>query len=587
MERDYRAVAQSWLDGSYDEATKQEVRALMAGDPAALEDAFYRNLEFGTGGLRGIMGAGTNRMNRYTVGMATQGLANYIRKHHPVAGTCLCISHDNRNHSREFALITADVLSANGFDVYIFDSLRPTPELSYAVRLKKAVAGVMITASHNPKEYNGYKVFWSDGGQVTSPVDKEIVAEVNRIGSPAEVRFLPGEGAGIIRTMGEDVDSAYLKDILSLTLSPESVARHNDIRIVYTPLHGTGVRLVPRALDMLGFKNVFHVPEQDVNDGDFPTVKSPNPEEPSALKMALETAERNSADIVLATDPDADRVGVAVRDGNGKMILLNGNQTASILTYYILTRWKELGKLSCQKEPGKLSCQKELGTLSCQNPYIVKTIVTTELLKAIALDFGVRTYDVLTGFKYIAEVVKENEGRAVFVCGGEESYGFNVGEFVRDKDAVISCSMVAEAAAWAADRGKTLYDLLEEIYSKYGYYREKLLSYTMKGKSGLEKIASLMAEFRAVPLKSVGGAPVVRVIDYAEPEKTGLPSSNVLQYVAEDGTVLTVRPSGTEPKIKFYIGLSEKADGCSLADAAVRADERIAAIENEVNAMVS
>ena len=508
-------------------------------------------------------------MNRYTVGMATQGLANYIRKHHPVAGTCLCISHDNRNHSREFALITADVLSANGFDVYIFDSLRPTPELSYAVRLKKAVAGVMITASHNPKEYNGYKVFWSDGGQVTSPVDKEIVAEVNRIGSPAEVRFVPGEGAGIIRTMGEDVDSAYLKDILSLTLSPESVARHNDIRIVYTPLHGTGVRLVPRALDMLGFKNVFHVPEQDVNDGDFPTVKSPNPEEPSALKMALETAERNSADIVLATDPDADRVGVAVRDGNGKMILLNGNQTASILTYYILTRWKELGKLSCR------------------NPYIVKTIVTTGLLKAIASDFGVRTYDVLTGFKYIAEVVKENEGRAVFVCGGEESYGFNVGEFVRDKDAVISCSMVAEAAAWAADRGKTLYGLLEEIYSKYGYYREKLLSYTMKGKSGLEKIASLMAKFRAVPLKSVGGAPVARVIDYSEPEKTGLPSSNVLQYVAEDGTVLTVRPSGTEPKIKFYIGLSEKADGCSLTDAAVRADERIAAIENEVNAMVS
>jgi len=569
MERDYRAVAQSWLDGGYDEATKQEVRALMSGDPAALEDAFYRNLEFGTGGLRGIMGAGTNRMNRYTVGMATQGLANYIRKHHPVAGTCLCISHDNRNHSREFALITADVLSANGFDVYIFDSLRPTPELSYAVRLKKAVAGVMITASHNPKEYNGYKVFWSDGGQVTSPVDKEIVAEVNRIGSPAEVRFVPGEGAGIIRTMGEDVDSAYLKDILSLTLSPESVARHNDIRIVYTPLHGTGVRLVPRALGMLGFKNVFHVPEQDVNDGDFPTVKSPNPEEPSALKMALETAERNSADIVLATDPDADRVGVAVRDGNGKMILLNGNQTASILTYYILTRWKELGKLSCR------------------NPYIVKTIVTTGLLKAIASDFGVRTYDVLTGFKYIAEVVKENEGRAVFVCGGEESYGFNVGEFVRDKDAVISCSMVAEAAAWAADRGKTLYGLLEEIYSKYGYYREKLLSYTMKGKSGLEKIASLMAKFRAVPLKSVGGAPVARVIDYSEPEKTGLPSSNVLQYVAEDGTVLTVRPSGTEPKIKFYIGLSERADGCSLTGAAVRADERIAAIENEVNAMVS
>lgn len=567
MKKNFMDVAKSWLEGDFDEATKQEVKAMMNGDPAVLEDAFYRNLEFGTGGLRGIMGAGTNRMNRYTVGMATQGLANYIKKNRQAHGTCICISHDNRNYSREFACITADVFSANGFDVYIFESLRPTPELSYAVRLKKAIAGVMVTASHNPKEYNGYKVFWSDGGQVTSPVDKEIVAEVNAIGSPSEVMFVPGEGAGRIHEMGEDVDSLYLKDILSLTLSPDSVARHNDIKLVYTPLHGTGVKLVPRALAALGFKNVYHVPEQDVNDGDFPTVKSPNPEEPSALKMAIAVAERNGADIVLATDPDADRVGIAVRDGKGEMVLLNGNQTASILTYYILTRWKELGKLDGRQ-------------------YIVKTIVTTELLKAIASDFGVKTYDVLTGFKYIAELVKKNEGHATFVCGGEESYGFNVGEFVRDKDAVISCSMIAEAAAWAADSGKTLYGLLMDIYAKYGYYREKMLSLTMKGKTGLERIASLMAGFRAEPLKSLGGVPVARVIDYTEPEKTGLPSSNVLQYVAEDGTVLTARPSGTEPKIKFYIGLAEKTEGLSMDEAVMRADKRVAAMEKEIGDMV-
>ena len=567
MKKNFMDVAKSWLEGDFDEATKQEVKAMMNGDPAVLEDAFYRNLEFGTGGLRGIMGAGTNRMNRYTVGMATQGLANYIKKNRQAHGTCICISHDNRNHSREFACITADVLSANGFDVYIFESLRPTPELSYAVRLKKAIAGVMVTASHNPKEYNGYKVFWSDGGQVTSPVDKEIVAEVNAIGSPSEVMFVPGGGAGRIHEMGEEVDSLYLKDILSLTLSPDSVARHNDIKLVYTPLHGTGVKLVPRALAALGFKNVYHVPEQDVNDGDFPTVKSPNPEEPSALKMAIAVAERNGADIVLATDPDADRVGIAVRDGKGEMVLLNGNQTASILTYYILTRWKELGKLDGRQ-------------------YIVKTIVTTELLKAIASDFGVKTYDVLTGFKYIAEVVKKNEGHATFVCGGEESYGFNVGEFVRDKDAVISCSMIAEAAAWAADSGKTLYGLLMDIYAKYGYYREKMLSFTMKGKTGLERIASLMAGFRAEPLKSLGGVPVARVIDYTEPEKTGLPSSNVLQYVAEDGTVLTARPSGTEPKIKFYIGLAEKTEGLSMDETVMRADKRVAAMEKEIGDMV-
>ena len=455
--RDFRQVAQSWLDGNYDQQTKDEVRALMAGDQTALEDAFYRNLEFGTGGLRGVMGVGTNRMNKYTVGMATQGLANYIRKHCTGDDIKVCVSYDCRNHSKEFAKITADVFSANGLHVYLFESLRPTPELSYSIRKKGAQSGVMVTASHNPKEYNGYKVYWSDGAQITSPVDKDIVAEVNAISDPSMVKFTPGEGAGKIEIMGSEVDNAYLDDILSLMLSPEARAKHSDIKIVYTPLHGTGVRLVPMALDRLGFKNIYHVPEQDVNDGDFPTVQSPNPEEPSALKMAVETADREHADIVLATDPDADRMGIAVRDNDGKMVLFNGNQTGAMLTYYILTRWKELGKL----DPSK---------------YVVKTIVTTELIRAIAEKFGVKVYNVLTGFKYIAEIVKRNEGKGEFICGGEESYGFNVGEYVRDKDAVIACSMVAECACWAAEQGLTLYQLMQKIYKEFGYYRESLVS---------------------------------------------------------------------------------------------------------------
>lgn len=537
----------------------------MAGSPAELEDAFYRNLEFGTGGLRGIMGVGTNRMNKYTVGMATQGLANYIIKHCGREGIRVCISYDSRNNSKEFAKITADVLCANGFDVFIFENLRPTPELSYAIRLKKAQAGVMVTASHNPKEYNGYKVFWSDGGQITSPVDKEIVAEVNAITDPSQVRFEPGENAGSISLMGEDVDRQYLKDILSLTLSPESVARHNDLKIVYTPLHGTGVRLVPRALDTLGFKNVYHVPEQDVSDGNFPTLQSPNPEEPSALKMAIEVADAKGADLVMATDPDADRVGIAVRDNQGRMVLLNGNQTASILTHYILTRWKELGRLDGRQ-------------------YIVKTIVTSELLRSIASKFGVEVFNVLTGFKYIAEVVKANEGHKTFVCGGEESYGFNVGEFVRDKDAVIACSMIAEAAAWAADSGRTLYQLLMDIYKEYGFYRESLLSVTKKGKSGLEEIAAMMVALRSNPPASIGGSPVVRVIDYNEPQKTGLPKSNVLQFITEDRTIVSVRPSGTEPKIKFYAGVVE--GGVDDPEKAMEsASRKVKAILDEVSGL--
>ena len=533
--RDFRQVAQSWLEGNYDEETKKQVKDLMENDPAGLEDAFYRNLEFGTGGLRGVMGVGTNRMNKYTVGMATQGLANYIRKHCTGDDIKVCVSYDCRNHSKEFAKITADVFSANGLHVYLFENLRPTPELSYSIRKMGAQSGVMVTASHNPKEYNGYKVYWSDGAQITSPVDKDIVAEVNAISDPSMVKFTPGEGAGKIEIMGSEVDNAYLDDILSLMLSPEARAKHSDIKIVYTPLHGTGVRLVPMALDRLGFKNIYHVPEQDVNDGDFPTVQSPNPEEPSALKMAVETADREHADIVLATDPDADRMGIAVRDNEGKMVLFNGNQTGSMLTYYILTRWKELGKL----DPSK---------------YVVKTIVTTELIRAIAEKFGVKVYNVLTGFKYIAEIVKQNEGKGEFICGGEESYGFNVGEYVRDKDAVIACSMVAECACWAAEQGLTLYQLMQKIYKEFGYYRESLTSLVRKGKAGVEEIAAIMTDMRNNPPAELAGSPVVKVIDYNKPEETGLPKSNVLQFFSEEGDVVSVRPSGTEPKIKFYFG---------------------------------
>ena len=513
----------------------KRLKDLMENDPAGLEDAFYRNLEFGTGGLRGVMGVGTNRMNKYTVGMATQGLANYIRKHCTGDDIKVCVSYDCRNHSREFAKITADVFSANGLHVYLFENLRPTPELSYSIRKMGAQSGVMVTASHNPKEYNGYKVYWSDGAQITSPVDKDIVAEVNAISDPSMVKFTPGEGAGKIEIMGSEVDNAYLDDILSLMLSPEARAKHSDIKIVYTPLHGTGVRLVPMALDRLGFKNIYHVPEQDVNDGDFPTVQSPNPEEPSALKMAVETADREHADIVLATDPDADRMGIAVRDNGGKMVLFNGNQTGSMLTYYILTRWKELGKL----DPSK---------------YVVKTIVTTELIRAIAEKFGVKVYNVLTGFKYIAEIVKRNEGKGEFICGGEESYGFNVGEYVRDKDAVIACSMVAECACWAAEQGLTLYQLMQKIYKEFGYYRESLTSLVRKGKAGVEEIAAIMTDMRNNPPAELAGSPVVKVVDYNKPEETGLPKSNVLQFFSEEGDVVSVRPSGTEPKIKFYFG---------------------------------
>ena len=534
--KDYKQTAQSWLTGNFDDQTKAEVKHLMDTDPVALEDAFYRNLEFGTGGLRGIMGAGTNRMNKYTVGMATQGLANYIKAH--VQGEAsVCISHDSRNNSRLFAEISAQVLSNNGIKVYLFESLRPTPELSYSIRLKKATAGIMVTASHNPKEYNGYKVFWSDGGQITAPVDKDIVAEVAKIEDPADVRFEPvaGQPQAAIESMGADVDECYLRDQLSLMLSPEAVAKHKDLKIVYTPLHGCGVKLMPEALKRIGFTNIIHVPEQDVSDGNFPTVASPNPEEPAAMAMALKKADETGADLVLATDPDADRLGIAVRDNNGKMVQLTGNQTWSFLTYYILKRWQELGKLS-----GKQYC--------------VKTIVTTELIAAICKSFGVKCYNVLTGFKYIAEIQKLQEGKSEFICGGEESYGFNLGSFVRDKCAQVAGCAVAECAAWAAEQGLTLYQLLQKVYKEYGLYVEKMVYIVRKGKSGAEEIQQIMADYRACPPKEIAGSPLVKVLDYNKPEETGLPKSNVLQFYNAAGDVVTVRPSGTEPKIKFYFG---------------------------------
>ena len=534
--KDYKQIAQTWLTGNFDDQTKAEVRHLMETDPVALEDAFYRNLEFGTGGLRGIMGAGTNRMNKYTVGMATQGLANYIKAHVEGAAS-VCISHDSRNNSRLFAEISAQVLANNGIKVYLFESLRPTPELSYSIRLKNATAGIMVTASHNPKEYNGYKVFWSDGGQITAPVDKDIVAEVAKIEDPADVRFEPvaGQPQAAIEIMGAEVDECYLRDQLSLMLSPEAVAKHKDLKIVYTPLHGCGVKLMPEALKRIGFTNIIHVPEQDVSDGNFPTVASPNPEEPAAMAMALKKADETGADLVLATDPDADRLGIAVRDNDGKMVQLTGNQTWSFLTYYILKRWQELGKLN-------------------GNQYCVKTIVTTELIAAICQSFGVKCYNVLTGFKYIAEIQKLQEGKSEFICGGEESYGFNLGSFVRDKCAQVAGCAVAECAAWAAEQGLTLYQLLQKVYKEYGLYVEKMVYIVRKGKTGAEEIQQIMADYRACPPKEIAGSPLVKVLDYNKPEETGLPKSNVLQLFNAAGDVVTVRPSGTEPKIKFYFG---------------------------------
>ena len=535
--------ANLWLSSSIDDKTRYEIEEIK-NNPDELIDAFYENLEFGTGGLRGIMGVGTNRMNVYVVEMATQGLCNYLIKAFPEYPKRVAISYDSRNNSKIFANATANVFASNGFEVFIFDDIRPTPELSYAVRKLNCVSGVMITASHNPKEYNGYKAYGYDGGQYISPHDQNIINEVKAIKSFEEVK--KNQNQHLIYTLKEDFDEQYYQEILKLSLQPEIIKQQKQLAFVYTPLHGTGVKIVPESLRRLGFENVYLVEEQAIPDGNFPTTPSPNPEEKIALSMAIEKAKKVNADIIFATDPDADRVGVAVKNSNGEFILLNGNQTAVILTYYILEQWKTKG-------------------LFKGNEFIVKTIVTTELLTQIAKSYGVEIYDVLTGFKYIAEVIRNNEGKKQYICGGEESYGFLVGDYVRDKDAVSACTMIAEVAAWAKSKNKTLWDILLEIYQKYGYYNEGLISITKKGVNGIQEIKQMMTNYRNKPPKYLANSKVVVIKDYKNKieknlinnyeKEINLPVSDVLRFITEDETIVSIRPSGTEPKIKFYIGM--------------------------------
>ncbi len=515
--------AQSWLDGQYDEATKKQVKYLMDNDMKELVESFYKDLEFGTGGLRGIMGVGANRMNIYTVGAATQGLANYLRKNFAGERIRVAIGHDSRNNSRMFAEHVADIFASNDFDVFLFDSLRPTPELSFAIRELKCHSGVVVTASHNPKEYNGYKAYWTDGSQVTAPHDKNIIAEVEKITSVDMV--LTGKNPGNITILDEKFDEIYLNKVHELSLSPECVKKHHDMKIVYSPMHGAGVRLVPASLKKFGFTNVIMVKEQSVIDGNFPTVESPNPEERKTMSMAIDLAAKEGADLVLATDPDSDRIGVALRNKKGEYVLLNGNQTLVLLMSYQLTRWAELGKLD-------------------GNQYVVKTIVTSQMANAVAEHFGVKCYDCLTGFKYIAKIIRENEGKAKYIGGGEESFGYLAGDYVRDKDGVSACSLAAEAAAWAMDTmGLTLYEWLQELYVKYGFYREGLVSVVRKGKEGAELIQKMMVDFRATPPKTILGSPVVKINDFLSLEQTDVK---------------------TEPKIKFYFGV--KAPLASVAE---------------------
>lgn len=536
--------ANKWLDEGFDSKTRDAVRALIDHDHAALTESFYRDLEFGTGGLRGIMGVGTNRMNKYTVGMATQGFANYLKQFFSDEDQIgVAIAYDCRHNSPYFAEVTAEILSANGIKVFLFDALRPTPEVSFAVRHFRCQGGIMITASHNPKEYNGYKVYWDDGGQLVPPHDHNVIAEVQKIKDPGQIKFERNDD--LIEILGEDFDELYIDTLRSLSLSPGLISKYSDMKIVFTPIHGTAVKLVPMALKAFGFNGVINVPEQDVVDGDFPTVVSPNPEEPAALEMALDRAVETGAELVMATDPDGDRVGIAVKDQHGSFILLNGNQIASLMIYYILEQYKQKNRITGKE-------------------FLVKTIVTTELLDRMAAHYGVECFDVLTGFKYIGELIRILEGEKTFIAGGEESYGYLVGDFVRDKDAVISCCMLAETAVWAKEQGKSMYDLLIDIYLQFGLYHEQLLSLTKKGKAGLKEIKAMMESFRVNSPEAIAGQKVVRIYDYKQgivlnrdtglEEELDLPLSDVLQFILEDGTKITLRPSGTEPKIKFYFG---------------------------------
>jgi len=543
--------ADAWLDGDYDDETKVLVREMMEKNPAELTDAFYRDLEFGTGGLRGIMGAGTNRMNKYTVGMATQGLANYLLKMFPAAHPIkAAISYDSRNNSRFFAKIAAEVFAANGFRVFLFDELRPTPELSFAIRHLKCQTGVMLTASHNPKEYNGYKAYWDDGAQMIAPHDVNVIGEVQKISSVDDVQWT-GNPENIIE-IGKEVDEAYLDRVLGLSLSPEIIRLQKNLKIVYTPLHGCGRKMVPEILKRFGFENVTTVKEQMIADGNFPTVRSPNPEEKDAMNLAIEKAREIDADLVMATDPDADRVGIALKNAKGEFILLNGNQTAALLFYYILYRWEEKKMLT-------------------GNEFIVSTIVTTELLKHIGAKFKVEYFECLTGFKFIADVIRKQEGLMKYIVGGEESFGYLISDFVRDKDAVSACALLAEAAAWMASQGKSLFDLLIRIYQELGFFKEQLISVTKKGKTGAEEIQKMMLDYRQNPPVRINDSKVILIRDYlslrekdlitGKEKVIGLPESNVLQFLLEDGSRISVRPSGTEPKIKFYFSVKENLDG--------------------------
>ena len=537
--------AQSWLNSSVlDEETRKTIEKLRDSNEEEFNESFYRDLEFGTGGLRGIMGVGTNRMNKYTVGMATQGLANYLKAAFQGEKIKVAIAHDSRNNSREFAQTTADIFSANEIEVFLFDDLRPTPELSYAIRELGCKGGVVITASHNPREYNGYKAYWDDGAQLIPPHDKNVIDEVQKISSIDEVKF-DGKSS-LIHEIGEEVDEKYLSMIEGLCLSPQAVKNQKNLKIVFSSIHGTGIKGVPQILERIGFSNVTVVKEQAKPDGNFPTVVYPNPEEAEALSLALKQADSLDADLVMATDPDSDRVGIALKNTKGEFQLLNGNQTGSLLIYYLLTKWKENQKLTGKQ-------------------YVVKTIVTTELIRAIADKFEVPCYDTLTGFKYIAELIRKLEGKEEFIGGGEESYGYLIGDKVRDKDAIASCALIAEMTAWAKENGKSLFELLIDINHELGLWHEGLKSLTKKGKSGAEEIQEMMKNFRSNPPKTLDGSPVVKMIDYStaieknihsgEERSTGLPSSNVLQFFTEDGTKVSVRPSGTEPKIKFYFSV--------------------------------
>jgi phosphoglucomutase len=534
-----------WLSGNYDEATKKEIRKLQKSDPAQLEDAFYQDLEFGTGGLRGIMGVGTNRMNKYTVGMATQGYANYLQK--CFSEVKIAIAHDVRNNSRQFAEIAAHIFAANGIKAYLFESIRPTPELSFTIRKLGCQGGVVITASHNPKEYNGYKAYWNDGAQLIPPHDKNVIADVEKIKSLDDVKWNGNEDNIII--IGKDIDEAYLDMVKGLSVNPDACTRQHDLKIVYTPIHGTGIMLVPKALSAYGFDNVHIVEEQANPDGNFPTVVYPNPEEKETMNIGLEKAKAWDADILLGTDPDADRVGVGIKNNHGEWTLLNGNQTAMLVFNYIIEARKNKG-------------------IARPNDMVIKTIVTTDMIDAIAAKSDIACYNTLTGFKWIAELIREKEGKENYVVGGEESFGLMVGDKVRDKDAVSAVAIICEMAAVAKEKGQTLYQKLIDLYIQYGLYYEKLISLTKKGMNGSKEIADMMQGYRDNPPKEIAGSKVKEVLDYqlqvsknlitGETTKISLPKSNVLQFITEDGSKISARPSGTEPKIKFYFSVNNE-----------------------------